>query len=105
MGRYLDVPINEIIEALDKYDSEGMRQNVLDIGGYNLYMDCYNSAPNSVQTSVFALSTMQVGEHSKRIAVLGDIPRLGDKGEKIHLCTNESCRFKTIFHAQEEETE
>lgn len=84
VGRRLDIPADTILRALAEYRSEGMRQNVLNIGGYNLYVDCYNSAPNSVLTSVHALSLMQPAEGGKKVAVIGDIPRLGSSSEEVH---------------------
>lgn len=84
VGRRLDIPADTILKALAEYRSEGMRQNVLNIGGYNLYVDCYNSAPNSVLTSVHALSLMQPAKGGKKVAVIGDIPRLGASSEEVH---------------------
>lgn len=84
VGRKMDIPVNVILKALADYRSEGMRQNVLDIGGHNIYMDCYNSAPNSVLTSVHALALMKPLKGGKKIAVIGDIPRLGNKSEEVH---------------------
>lgn len=84
VGRYLGMAPASIQKGLDEYRSEGMRQNVLDVGGYHLYMDCYNSAPNSVLTSVHALAIMDGGDDGRKIAVLGDIPRLGDQADAVH---------------------
>lgn len=84
VGRHVNIPAETILKALAEYRSEGMRQNVLNVGGHNLYVDCYNSAPNSVQTSVHALSLMQPSEGGKKIAVIGDIPRLGDSSVEVH---------------------
>lgn len=84
VGRHLNIPVERIVKALDEYRSEGMRQNVLNVGGYHLYLDCYNSAPNSVLTSVHALSLIPPEVGGKRVAVLGDIPRLGNQSRPIH---------------------
>lgn len=84
IGRWLGIPASKIVEALDTYRSEGMRQNVCNIGGYNLYMDCYNSAPNSVLGSVHSLSLMEANNGGRKIVVFGDIPRLGKLSEEIH---------------------
>ena len=84
IGRRVGLSPQVILDALDEFRSEGMRQNVINIGGYHLYMDCYNSAPNSVLTSVHALSLIPKDPANRRIAVLGDIPRLGDQAPRIH---------------------
>lgn len=84
VGRYVGISAEDILKALADYRSEGMRQHVLNVGGYNLYMDCYNSAPNSVVTSIHALSLMQPLNTGKKVAVIGDIPRLGNQSEAVH---------------------
>lgn len=84
VGRYVGISAEECLKALTDYRSEGMRQHVLNVGGYNLYMDCYNSAPNSVVTSIHALSLMQPLNKGKKVAVIGDIPRLGSQSEAVH---------------------
>ena len=84
VGRHVGIPADVILKALAEYRSEGMRQHVLDVGGYNLYVDCYNSAPNSVLTSIHALSLMQPAKGGKKVAVIGDIPRLGNASEQVH---------------------
>ena len=84
VGRWLGIPAESIVQSLENYRSEGMRQNLCDIGGYHLYMDCYNSAPNSIVGSIHIISTIQPENAGKRIVVFGDIPRLGKLSEEIH---------------------
>lgn len=99
VGRYMNVPTDDIVKALYDYKSEGLRQNVQNVGGYYLYMDCYNSAPDSIMTSVEALCKMIPEDGCKRIAVLGDIPRLGDMAPQIHKDTGEKLKeIKGIDH-------
>ncbi|MCI8455447.1 MAG: leucine-rich repeat protein [Lachnospiraceae bacterium] len=84
IGRWLNISAQDIVTALETYRSEGMRQNVCNIGGYHLYMDCYNSAPNSVIGSVHTLARMTPKKGGKKIVVFGDIPRLGKLSEEAH---------------------
>lgn len=84
VGRWLGIPAESIVKSLETYRSEGMRQNLCNIGGYYLYMDCYNSAPNSIVGSVHTLSIMKPENAGKKIVVFGDIPRLGKLSEEIH---------------------
>ena len=84
VGRWLGISARDIVNSLENYRSEGMRQNVCNIGGYYLYMDCYNSAPNSVLGSVHSLSLMKPENNGRKIVVFGDIPRLGKFSEEIH---------------------
>lgn len=84
VGRWLGIPSQNIVDTLETYRSEGMRQNLCNIGGYQLYMDCYNSAPNSVIGSIHTLAMMRPKNEGKKVVVFGDIPRLGKLSEEIH---------------------
>ncbi len=84
VGEYFGISEENIVKALYNYRSEGIRQNVYNIGGYHLYMDCYNSAPNSIIGSIRTLCGMTIPEGSRRIVLFGDIPRLGDKAPEVH---------------------
>lgn len=77
VGEWFEVPENQIVKALYDFKSEGIRQSVYDIGGYHLYVDCYNSAPNSMIGSIKTLCGMDYGTNSRRVVLFGDIPRLG----------------------------
>ncbi len=84
VGEYFGISKENIVKALNEYRSEGIRQSVYNIGGYHLYMDCYNSAPNSIIGSVRTLGNLKSGKNSRRIVLFGDIPRLGDEAPKVH---------------------
>lgn len=96
IGRWLGIAEERIVKALESYRSEGMRQNVCNIGGYHLYMDCYNSAPNSVIGSVHSLALMKPENNGRKIVVFGDIPRLGALSEEIHKQVGESLSSEEI---------
>jgi hypothetical protein len=67
-----------------KTDSGGLRQNFMNIGGYSLYIDCFNSSPQSVLQMVDDIDAMPRSLCGKRYVVLGDINDLGDGSETIH---------------------
>lgn len=84
VGKHFGISDDKIVEALSLYSGESTRQNLCEVGGYRLFVDCYNSAPNSIIGSVEALNRIPVTGGGRHIAVMGDIVRLGDCSEKIH---------------------
>lgn len=84
VGEWFGVPEDKMIEALQNFRSEGIRQSVYNIGGYHLYVDCYNAAPNSMIGSVRTLCGMENHEGGRHIVLFGDIPRLGDLAPEVH---------------------
>lgn len=84
VGEYFHVPLDKIVEGINSFRSEGIRQSLVNIGGYKLYVDCYNTAPVSLLGAIEVLEHLPVEADGKRIAVLGDIVRLGEEEKKIH---------------------
>lgn len=84
VGEYFGLTRTEIAEGINAYKSTGIRQCVTNIGGYNLYLDCFNTAPASLVGAVDVLSRLPIEKNGKRIAVLGDIARLGDLAPALH---------------------
>lgn len=60
------------------------RQNLTNVGGYRLFIDCYNTAPVSLLGAIEVLEKLSVEPGGKRVAVLGDIVRLGDDEKRLH---------------------
>lgn len=84
VGKHYGISNDEIIKALALYTGEDTRQNLCEAGGYRLFVDCYNSAPNSIVGSVEALNRIPIAKGGRHIAVMGDIVRLGNLTEKMH---------------------
>ncbi len=84
MGRWLGLTGKEIADALLKFKVEGMRENLCNVGGYRLFIDCFNSAPNSLEGAIKTLTNIEINKGNKRIAVLGDMLKMGELSEKLH---------------------
>ena len=81
IGLYLNVDINDIIEALKKYKPYNMRMNILqDKNGNTIINDCYNSSLESLKGVLNLLEK----ENQKKLLILGDINELGTYTTKIH---------------------
>ena len=78
---------NEIVSALKKYKSDGMRQNIVKKGDKTVIIDCYNASPDSMKATLNVLADMKC--KGRKIAVLGDMLELGDMSEKLHRLVGE----------------
>lgn len=89
VGEWFGVPLDKIVTGIANYRSEGIRQNLTNVGGYKLFIDCYNTAPVSLLGAVEVLEKLSVEPGGKRVAVLGDIVRLGTEEKRLHRETGE----------------
>lgn len=99
-GVWAGMSASEIVAGLYSFRTVGIRQNLVQYGGRNLYLDCYNAAPESMQSSFQALEMIPIPKGGRRIAVLADILEGGDKEDVFHLevgkMVAESCIDKLI---------
>lgn len=84
VGIYAGMSEKEIIEGLGKYRTSGIRQNLVSYGGYKIFLDCYNAAPESIQSSLDSFKMIPVSNSGRRIAVLADVKEVGERAEEIH---------------------
>lgn len=83
-GRCKGMSSNEIVEAMSKFHTKGIRQKLYHIGGYNLYVDCFSSVEESLVLSMKTLADMKIQKGAKKIAVIWELQRLGSQNEVIH---------------------
>jgi UDP-N-acetylmuramoyl-tripeptide--D-alanyl-D-alanine ligase len=81
MGKYFNVPLGEIKDALEKYVPNNNRSQILDKNGYQIVLDAYNANPSSMKA---ALDNFAVIGNSVKIAVLGDMFELGKSAALEH---------------------
>lgn len=84
IGRKLRIPEKKIISGLLKFKTTGIRQNIVNVAGMKLMMDCFNASSDSVKTSLDTFEKLSV-EGGRKIAVLGDLTGLGEKTKEAHL--------------------
>lgn len=85
LGHCLDFTDEEILAGIAAYSPSGMRQNLINVGGYQIYADCYNASLSSIDTSLDSMNDMALSEEGgRRIAVLGDVLELGSISEETH---------------------
>lgn len=84
IGEWAGMTESEIQKGLASYRTSGIRQNFVSYAGIGLYLDCYNAAPESIQTSLDVLKTLPVHGNGRRIALLADIAELGPNEIEFH---------------------
>ena len=85
VGRWLDIPADKIVKGLSEYRGEGLRQNLVELGGQKVLVDCYNASEEAINSTAGALQTITVGPGGRRLMVLADIDdKLGDLTEEVH---------------------
>lgn len=70
-------------DALQHYESTGMRQHIVDHNGITVIEDCYNASPDSMSAALQLLTSLPVD--GIRVAVLGDMLELGDITREAHM--------------------
>ena len=83
-GKCIGMTDAEVARGLASFRTAGIRQNVVKYGGQTMFLDCYNAAAESMQSSFNSFAMIPVRNGGRRIAVLGDIKETGKKGEEIH---------------------
>lgn len=85
IGRALKISDEEIVKGIADYHPSGMRQNLMDMGPYHIFADCYNSSLIAIDNTLGAMDEMEIPqEGGRKIAVLGDVLELGDISEATH---------------------
>ncbi|MFS4469749.1 UDP-N-acetylmuramoyl-tripeptide--D-alanyl-D-alanine ligase [Maribacter sp. 2210JD10-5] len=88
MGKYFNVPLNEIKEAITSYVPENNRSQIIKRKGYHVILDAYNANPTSMNA---ALESFEAMEAKHKILFLGDMFELGDTTAKEHQKIADTC--------------
>lgn len=86
-GHWLGLSNDAIAAALAKFKTTGIRQNLIEVGGFNVFVDCFNSSPISLEAAIKTILRIDVPVGNQRIAVLGDMLKMGGLSEQLHADT------------------
>ena len=81
IGKYFEVPNNQIKEAIENYIPENNRSQLIKKGTNEIILDAYNANPSSMQV---AIENFKQLNHNNKIAILGDMFELGKESLKEH---------------------
>jgi len=81
IGKYFDVPLSDIKEALEGYVPENNRSQLIQKNDLEIILDAYNANPSSMEVALRHLAGLKNGG---KIAILGDMFELGQDSEKEH---------------------
>lgn len=81
VGISAGVEQDKIISALARFKPDALRQNKQKVGNNTFILDCYNAAPDSMNS---ALQMLSAATSNHRIAVLGGMLELGEYSQLLH---------------------
>ena len=96
IGRKFNIKDSDIINGISKFETSGVRQNLISVAGYKLFVDCFNASPASVNSSLSVLDKIEVEPGQKKIAVIGDITGAAELSEEIHHDVGEIVKTHTM---------
>lgn len=79
------IPAHIIIAGLSRYRPSSIRQNVIETGGYKVFLDAFNSNVLSMTLAVETLQSLEIPRPGgRRVVVMGDMGEQGDKFVENH---------------------
>lgn len=84
VAKYFGMQATDILTGLKKFKTSGIRQNIIQVGGYRFFVDCYNASADSIDNALSVLSKLIPKKEGKRIAIIGDVTGMGERQEEIN---------------------
>ena len=82
VGRYFEVSLEQVKSAIEGYEPQNMRSQLVELGyGNQLIMDAYNANATSMNA---ALTSFHLNDAPHKSVILGDMRELGAESEKEH---------------------
>lgn len=82
VGRYFDIPMEEIIKGIENFELTKKRMEInIAKNGATIINDSYNANYDSMKAAIEYLRNV---EDKRKIAVLGDMLELGEYSEELH---------------------
>ena len=95
VGRYFNVDNEEIKQALESYQPDNNRSQIIYQNSNEIILDAYNANPSSMDVAL--QNFIQLGKASK-IAVLGDMFELGNESHLEHRSIVKKLRLEANFN-------
>lgn len=81
MGKYFNVPLEDIKTALASYQPQNNRSQILSKNGHEIVLDAYNANPTSMKA---ALENFSLMDAKNKILIIGDMFELGETAAEEH---------------------
>lgn len=82
VGRYFGVSLEQVKAAIEGYQPQNMRSQLVDLGmGNQLIMDAYNANATSMNA---ALTSFNLNQAPHKSVILGDMRELGEESQREH---------------------
>ena len=72
----------DILRGVQNFHTSGTRQNLVNLDGYRLLIDCFNASSGSIETSLSRFAKLR--RTGRKIAVIGDVTGIGEMNESIN---------------------
>ncbi|HMN90358.1 MAG TPA: UDP-N-acetylmuramoyl-tripeptide--D-alanyl-D-alanine ligase [Saprospiraceae bacterium] len=82
LGLYFKVPAHKIKSAIETWQPQHNRSQLLHRGSNTFLMDAYNANPSSMEQAIISFADMDT--NGQKIAILGDMLELGDATPTEH---------------------
>ena len=70
------------MKAIAEFQTDGMRQNKIEVNGVTYMLDCYNASPEAMRSSLSVFKDAKT--NGRKIAVLADMLELGEGSRNYH---------------------
>lgn len=82
VGHFFEVPVEDIIAAIENYVSTNNRSQWVSCGSTTVLLDAYNANPSSMKAALDHFAQL---DRSHKFAILGDMFELGSASHQEHL--------------------
>ena len=79
-----DLSDEEIAAGFLQFETSGVRQNLVEVGGYKLFMDCFNASPSSIDSALSVLDKIRIEPGGKRVALIADVTGAAELKNDLH---------------------
>lgn len=81
MGKYFNVPLEDIKSAIEVYQPQNNRSQILSKNGFDIVLDAYNANPTSMKA---ALENFSLMKSKRKTLIIGDMFELGNTAAEEH---------------------
>ena len=81
MGKYFNVPLDDIKTAIESYQPQNNRSQIISKNGHEIVLDAYNANPTSMKA---ALENFSLMDAKNKILIIGDMFELGETAAEEH---------------------